>query len=74
MGPVAAAVVGQHALDGDTVLGEPGDRVLEDLGRGLLGFVVVGLDVGNPGVVIDDRVQVAGADLWIAGSSPLSVG
>jgi hypothetical protein len=59
---VAAAVVGQHALDGDAAVGKPGHGVLEDLGRGFLGFVVVGLDVGDAGVVVDHGVQVAGPD------------
>ncbi len=59
---VAAAVVGQDPLDGDTAVGEPGDRILEDVGRGLFGLVFAGLDVGDAGVVVDDGVQVAGAD------------
>src|SRR5690606_35924381 len=34
----------------------------EDLGRGLLRFIVVGFDVGDAGVVVDDGMQVAGPD------------
>ena len=60
VGFVAAAVVAEHALDGDATLGEPGNRVLEHVGRGFLGLVVAGLDVGDAGVVVDHRVQVAG--------------
>jgi hypothetical protein len=61
MGLVAAAVVADHARHGDTPAGEPGDRVLEDRGRSLLRLVVVSLDVGDTGVVVDNGVQVAGA-------------
>jgi hypothetical protein len=46
--PIAAAVVGEHAVDGDAALGEPGHRMAQDLGGGLLGFVIMGLDVGDP--------------------------
>ena len=53
---VAAAVVAEHTLDDDTTFSEPGDRVLEDLGRGLAGLVVAGLDVGDAGMVVDDGV------------------
>ena len=62
VGLVAAAVVADHALDGDAAISEPGDRVLEDGDRGLFGLVVVGFDVGDAGVVVDDGVQVAGSD------------
>ena len=47
-------------MHGDAPFGEPGDRVAEHVGGGLLGLVVVGLDVGDTGVVVDDGVQVAG--------------
>jgi len=75
VGLVAAAVVGETPLDGHATVGEPGDCVAQHLGRSLLGLVVVSLDVGHPGVVIDHGVQVAGPDdrmvaLGARGSGP----
>jgi hypothetical protein len=53
---VGAAVVGQDPLDGDAAVGEPGDRVAQHGRGGGRGLVVVGLDVGDPGVVVDHGV------------------
>ena len=59
---VAEAVVGHQPLRDDPVLGEEGERPLDEAGdrRGFL--VVVELDVGEPGVVVDDRVREVVAD------------
>jgi hypothetical protein len=59
---VAAAVVAEDASDCDAALGKPRNRVAQDLGSGLLGLLVAGLDVGDSGVVVDDGVQVTGSD------------
>ena len=66
VGPVGGAVVGQDAFDGDAAVGEPGDRAAQDPDRGGGLLVVVDLDVGDPGVVVDDGVQVGGADQRVA--------
>lgn len=47
-------------MNGDAADDEPGDSVAQDLGHGLLGLIVAGLDVGDPGVVVEDLDQVAG--------------
>ena len=57
-GPVAAAVVGQHAVDGDAVGGEPGVGPAPERCGCFTGLVVVDLAVGQPGVVIDRGVDV----------------
>jgi len=59
---VGGAVVGEHTLDGDASVGEPGDRSAQDADRG--GGFLVGADlcVGDAGVVVDDGVQERGAD------------
>lgn len=62
--PVGPGVVGHQPLDpGDSVRGEVGDRPGEELGAG--GALLVGQDlaVGQPGVVVDERVDVVVADL-----------
>src|SRR5437762_1757409 len=63
---VAEAVVGHQALGDDPVLGEEGERALDERGYRLGFLVVVELDVGEPRVVVDDRVRVVVADprLW----------
>jgi hypothetical protein len=62
---VAATVVAEHPVDVDAAVSDPGDRVAQDLGRGLLGLVVAGLDLGDSGVVVDDGVQVGDPDHWV---------
>ncbi len=59
---VAEAVVGHQPLRDDPVLGEEGERPLDEAGDGRGFLVVVQLDVGEPGVVVDDRVRVVVAD------------
>src|SRR5436190_9734666 len=58
MGSVAAAGVGQHALHGDAVGGEPVLGPGPERGGGLSGLVLVDLAVGQPGVVVDGGVDV----------------
>lgn len=53
LGPVAAAVVGQYALDGDTTVGKPGHRPAQDCGRGFSGLVGVDLGIDDMGMVVD---------------------
>ena len=59
---VAEGVVGHQSLRGDAVLREEGERALEEAGDGRGSLVVVDLGVGEPGVVVDDRVHVVVAD------------
>ena len=42
--------------------GEEGERALDEAGDGRGRLVGVELDVGEPGVVVDDRVRVVVAD------------
>lgn len=60
VGLLATAVVTEHPMNGDAADDEPGDSVAQDLGHGLLGLIVADLDVGDPGVVVEDLDQVAG--------------
>jgi hypothetical protein len=62
---VAAAVVGENSLNDHPALGKPGHGTTEDSSGRLFGFVVVDLDVGDPGVVIDDGVDEGGAHLGV---------
>jgi hypothetical protein len=55
---VAEAVVGHQPLGGDAVLAEEGERSFDERCHGLGFFVVVDLDVGEPGVVVDDGARV----------------
>jgi len=57
VGLVGGAVVGEHPLDCDTALGEPGNSSLQDADRGDRLLVGVDLCVGDAGVVIDDGVH-----------------
>jgi hypothetical protein len=45
--------VGQHPLDPNAVVGEPGLGPLHEPGRGLAGLIGVDLGIGQPGMVID---------------------
>lgn len=49
-----AVVVAEHTLHHHAAVGELDDSVLQDVGRGLLDLVIVSLDVGDAGVVVDD--------------------
>jgi hypothetical protein len=54
---VAEAVIRHQSLRGDPVLGEEDKGTLDERGDGLGFLVIVELDVGEPGVVVDDRVR-----------------
>jgi hypothetical protein len=54
---VAEGVVGHQSLRRDAVLGEVGECALDEGGHGRCLLVVVELDVGEPGVVVDDHVR-----------------
>lgn len=60
---VGRPVVRQHALDSDAALGEPGDRALENTDRGDRPLIGADLGVCDAGVVVDDGVDVSGADV-----------
>jgi hypothetical protein len=59
VGFVGRAVIRQDPLDGDSAGGEPGHGPTQ---HGCLGFIAVDLGVGDPGVVVDDRVHVRRPD------------
>ena len=58
------------------MLGEEGERPLDEAGDGRGAFVVVELDVGEPRMVVDDSVRVVvadpGADADAARDAPTS--
>jgi hypothetical protein len=58
---VGRSVVGEHAFDGDTAVGEPGDSPLQHTDGGVGLLVGADLGVGDAGVVVDDGVQERGA-------------
>ena len=62
---IAPAVIGQHPLDLHSQLGEPGQGSGHEPGRGLALLIGQGLNIGQPGPVIDRRMQ-----LVIAGLAP----
>ncbi|GAB3248132.1 hypothetical protein GCM10027448_11320 [Nocardioides dilutus] len=66
MGHVGAAVVGEDFLDRHSSFGEPGDCAVEHGDRGDGEFVVMDLGIGDPGVVVDDRVHERSPDLGLA--------
>jgi hypothetical protein len=55
---VADPVVGEHAVDGDAVQGEPAVGTAPEPGAGLSPLVAQHLHIGQAGVVIDGGVQV----------------
>ena len=59
--PVAAAVVGHHALDADARRGEEGQAARHEGGAGGAPLVVEELDVRGAAVVVDRHVQAAPA-------------
>src|SRR5207248_4621151 len=59
---VAEAIVGHQPLAGDAVALEEGERPLDERGHSLGPFVVVELDIGEPGLVVDGRVREVVAD------------
>src|ERR1700722_5811057 len=65
-GAVAATVVGEDALDGDPGGGVPGGGAGQERGRGFLALVGEDLGIGEPGVVVQDGVQIAVAQLGVA--------
>jgi hypothetical protein len=54
---VAEAVVGHQPLRDDALLGEEDERALDEAGDRRCLLVGVELDVGEAGVVVDDRVR-----------------
>src|SRR3954469_12582786 len=84
LGAVGRAVVGERPGHGDAAVGEPGLRPRPEVDHGLLALVGEDLGVGQPGVVVDDVVQVGvagggGALDWSGGgaavhSVPAAVG
>jgi hypothetical protein len=63
LGAIAPAVVGQHPLHLDSQPGEPGQRASGEPSCGLALLISQGLDIGQPGPVIDRHVQVVIAGL-----------
>ena len=59
---VAERVVGHQPLGADPVGGEEGEGAFHEAGHGRCLLVVVELDVGEPGAVVDDRVGKVVAD------------
>src|SRR5712691_4577292 len=59
---VAEGVIGHQPLGDDAVLGKEAERPLEEAGYRRRLLVVVELDVGEAGAVVDDRVRVVVAD------------
>jgi hypothetical protein len=55
---VADPVVGEHAVDGDAVQGEPVVGAPPEASAALGALVAQDLDVGQPRVVVDRGVQV----------------
>jgi hypothetical protein len=60
---VAEAVVGHQPFRIDAVFAVEGERAFDEGGYGLGLLVIVELDVGEPRVVVDDRVREVVADL-----------
>jgi hypothetical protein len=61
-GAVAAAVVGEDALDGGAVVGVGGDHPSGKRDAVVRSLVGVQLDLGDPGVIVDGDVGVLPAD------------
>jgi hypothetical protein len=69
---VAEGVVGHHPRGGDAMGGEERQGAFEEAGDGGGAFVVMQFDVGQPRVVVDDRVGVVVADAGV-GMHPVAV-
>jgi hypothetical protein len=69
---VAVCVVGHQSPCGDAVGGEERQGAFDKAGNGRGLLVVVELDVGQAGVVVDDRVRVVVADAG-AGGHPVAI-
>ena len=59
---VRPGIVGEHASDDDPVLGEEGERSLEEADDRKRALVCVDLAVGEPRVVVDDGMHEVVAD------------
>ena len=70
---VTGAVVGQDSFDSDAVVGEPRDGAVEDADSGFGLLVSTDLDVGDSGVVIDDRVEEGLPGSGMTGAGTLQV-
>jgi hypothetical protein len=67
-------VVGHDRFDGPAaLLAEPGDRAPQRRGGGSGAVGAVQLDVGEPGVVIDDAVRIAGPGPVVAVSGAIAM-
>jgi hypothetical protein len=70
-GAVGRAVVGQDPLDGHTAGREPVHRAVQDVDCSGGFLVIADLGIGDPGVVVDDRVDERGpeqrAAVFVAG-------
>ena len=71
VGLVGGSVVGENALDGDSVVSEPGNGAFEYSDGGDSPLIGADLEVGDEGLVVDDGVEEGGAPLWAA---PLRAG
>src|SRR5699024_7613471 len=63
VGAVARAIVGENPLHHDASLGEPRCSSAQDPDRGLGPLISTDLRIGDPGMIVDHRVNVGGADL-----------
>jgi hypothetical protein len=68
---LAEAVSGQQPLRDDPLAFEEGERSFDEAGDGLGVLVVVELDVGESGVLGDDRLREVGADSCL-GAPPVA--
>ena len=69
MGAVAVAVVGEHALDLDALLGVPAVGAAEEADTVGWAFAPEQFCVGEAGVVVDREVQVLPAGVAAAGEA-----
>lgn len=70
VGPVRAAVVRPGPFDGDTAVGEPLNRSVQDPGDGASGLIVVDFGVRDAGVIVDDGMHERVAEF---GATPLAL-
>ena len=73
VGLIGRAVVGEYALNGDAVIGEPRHCASQDADRGLGLLIVVNLRIGDSRVIVDDGVDVGVAEQRVTLFSSASV-
>ncbi len=73
VGLIGRAVVGEYALNGDAVIGEPRHCASQDADRGLGLLIVVNLRIGDSRVIVDDGVDVRVAEQRVTLFSSASV-